>query len=105
MRPRLQPKDLRRDIAGLRGGKQIAGHCRIGLGHAAIEIITTPLAQRLRRAADDLAISSCRRPTPARCRTLSCTASFTANAFLAICRPRSISVLPVGTLVERLTRG
>jgi hypothetical protein len=32
-RPRLQPKDLRRDIAGLRSGEQIAGNHRIGLGH------------------------------------------------------------------------
>ena len=54
MRPCFQPKDLRRDIAGLRVGEQIAGNHGIGLGHPTVEVVTTPLAQGLRRAADDL---------------------------------------------------
>src|SRR5215472_7254824 len=54
MRPRFQPKDLRRNIAGLGVGEQIAGDQSIGLSGAAVEVLTTPLAQRLRGAPDDL---------------------------------------------------
>src|SRR5205823_6475899 len=53
MRPRLQPEDLRRDIAALRVSKQRTGDRRIGLRHAAIEFITQALAQRFRGTADD----------------------------------------------------
>src|SRR5271165_6288548 len=42
---------------------------------------------------------------PAKCRTLSRTASFTANAFLAMCGSRLIVVLPLAALVERLPGG
>jgi hypothetical protein len=54
IRPCFQPKDLRRDIAGLGVGEQIAGDQGIGLGDATVEVLTTPLAQRLRVAPDDL---------------------------------------------------
>ena len=54
MRPRLQPEDLRHDVATLGGGEQRAGNYGIGLGDSAVEVITTTLAQRLWRAADDL---------------------------------------------------
>src|ERR1700751_4813177 len=53
MRPRLQPEDLRRDIAALRGGEQRAGNHGIGLGDTAIEAVATPLAQSLGRAPDE----------------------------------------------------
>src|SRR4029077_14102317 len=53
LRPGLQPEDLRHHIAALRVGEQRAGNYRIGLGDAAIEVITTPLAQGLWRAPDD----------------------------------------------------
>src|SRR5882672_1190769 len=53
MRPRLQPEDDRRDVACLRGSEQIAGDRRIGFRYPAIEFIAQPLAQGLRRAADD----------------------------------------------------
>src|ERR1700719_3468459 len=42
---------------------------------------------------------------PAKCRTFSRTASFTASAFLAMCGSWLIMVLSVGALVERLTGG
>src|SRR5580693_118976 len=54
MRPCFQPKDLRPDIAAFGVGEQIAGDQGIGLGDAAVEVLTAPLAQRLRRTADDL---------------------------------------------------
>jgi hypothetical protein len=53
-RPCLQPEDLRHDVATLGGGEQRAGNYGIGLGDSAVEVITTTLAQRLWRAADDL---------------------------------------------------
>src|ERR1700732_639888 len=53
MRPRLQPEDLRRDIAALGGREQRAGNYGIGLGDTAIEVVATLLAQGLRRAPDD----------------------------------------------------
>ena len=43
--PGLQPEDLRRGVARLRGSKQRAGNHRVGFGDAAIEFITKPLAQ------------------------------------------------------------
>src|SRR4029077_8057862 len=46
MRPGLQPEDDRRNIAGFRGGEQIAGDRRIGLHYPTIELITKTLAQR-----------------------------------------------------------
>ena len=48
MRPRLQPEDLRRNIAALSCTKQRAGDRRIGLRHTAIELITKAPAQSLR---------------------------------------------------------
>src|SRR5207237_3836737 len=48
------PKDNCRDIPRLRGVEQKAGDHRIGLGYAAIELVTKAFAQRLRGAADDL---------------------------------------------------
>src|SRR6266446_3182212 len=53
MCPGLQPENHRRDVAGLRRREQKAGDRRVGLGYAAIELITKTLAQRLRGAADD----------------------------------------------------
>src|SRR6516162_526567 len=52
-----------------------------------------------------LAMPSCGTPTPAKYRTRSRTASFTAKAFLAIGGPCFIMVRPLGALVEGLTRG
>ena len=54
MRPCFHPEHLGRHTASLSGGEQTAGHDRVGLGDPAIEVITKLLAQRLRRAADDL---------------------------------------------------
>src|SRR5271155_2288609 len=53
MRSRFQPKLLRWDTTSLCGSEQRAGDHRIGLGYAAIKLITKVLAQRLRVAADD----------------------------------------------------
>jgi hypothetical protein len=54
MRPRLQPEDLRRDVASFCVSEQITGNRRNGLGGAAIKLTTKVLAQRLRVAADDI---------------------------------------------------
>src|ERR1700674_4863131 len=54
MRPRLQPEDLRRDVASFCVSEQITGTRRNGLGGAAIKLTTKVLAQRLRLAADDI---------------------------------------------------
>ena len=54
LRPCLQPEDLCDDIAALGSGEQTAGDDGIGLGDAAVEVITTSLTQRFRRASDYL---------------------------------------------------
>src|SRR3954452_17865965 len=51
--PRLQPEDLRCGIARLRGSEEIPGDHRIGLGSAAIDLITKLFAQCLRGTADN----------------------------------------------------